>query len=255
MGALAGQHAVVTGASRGIGLAIASALAAGGARVTLVGRNPDTLAAAAENVGHGARARAADVTDEAAITGALEQAAREAGPVTILVNNAGGVDSKPFKRLTADDLRASLDLNLMSVFHASRAVLPGMLERGTGRIVNIASTAGQKGYAYVSHYCAAKHAVIGLTRALAVEVAKSGVTVNAVCPGYTDTDLLRGSVDTIQAKTGLSREQALAQMLAGNPQGRPVLPEEVAAAVLWLCGPGAASVTGQSIGVSGGEVT
>lgn len=255
MGALAGQHAVVTGASRGIGLAIAQVLAAEGARVTLVGRNPDTLVAAAGQVGHGSRAHAADVTDQAAVTAALAAIARESGPVDILVNNAGGTDSKPFRRLTAEDMRRALDLNLMGAFHSIRAVLPAMLERRRGRIVNIASTAGQKGYAYVAHYCAAKHAVVGLTRALAVEVAKSGVTVNAVCPGYTDTDLLRESVANVQAKTGLSREEALAQMLSGNPQGRPVLPGEVAAAVLWLCGPGASAVTGQSIGVSGGEVT
>lgn len=247
---LDGQQAVVTGGGRGIGLAVARVLAAAGAGVTLIGRDEGRLAAAAAGIGSAARFVTADVTDGPALTAALGGL----GPIDILVNNAGGTEGKPFKRVTADDLRRSLDLNLMGAFHAIQAVLKGMVARGSGRIVNIASTAGQKGYAYVVPYCTAKHALIGLTRSLAVELARSGVTVNAVCPGYTDTDLLQSSLDAIQAKTGLSRDEALSQVLAGNPQGRPVQPEEVAAAVLWLCGPLAGSVTGQSIGLSGGEV-
>ncbi|HYC02227.1 MAG TPA: SDR family NAD(P)-dependent oxidoreductase [Azospirillaceae bacterium] len=246
---LGGKHALITGGSRGIGLAIAEALAGAGARVTILGRTEESLRAAAERIGAGWTV--ADVTDGPA----LRTAVAAAGAIDILVNNAGGADSKPFKRLEESDLRRMLDLNLMSAFTATQAVLPGMVERGWGRVVNIASTAGQKGYAYVAHYCAAKHAVIGLTRALAVEVAKSGVTVNAVCPGYADTDLLRDSVANVRAKTGLSEEDALARMLAAVPQGRAVAPAEVAAAVLWLCGPGSSGITGQSIGVNGGEVT
>lgn len=247
---LHGQQAVVTGGGRGIGLAIARALAGAGVGVTLIGRDEGRLAAAAAGIGPATRFVAADVTDGPALTAALGGL----GPVDILINNAGGTEGKPFKRVTADDMRRSLDLNLMGAFHAIQALLPGMVARGAGRIVNIASTAGQKGYAYVVPYCTAKHALIGLTRSLAVELARSGITVNAVCPGYTDTDLLRASLDAIQAKTGLSRDQALSQILAGNPQARAIRPEEVAAAVLWLCGPQAGSVTGQSIGLSGGEV-
>lgn len=247
---LHGQQAVVTGGGRGIGLAIARALAGAGAGVTLIGRDEGRLATAAAGIGPATRFVAADVMDGPALTAALGGL----GPVDILINNAGGTEGKPFKRVTADDMRRSLDLNLMGAFHATQALLPGMVARGAGRIVNIASTAGQKGYAYVVPYCTAKHALIGLTRSLAVELARSGITVNAVCPGYTDTDLLQASLDAIQAKTGLSRDQALSQILAGNPQARPIRPEEVAAAVLWLCGPQAGSVTGQSIGLSGGEV-
>ena len=147
-----------------------------------------------------------------------------------------------------------LALNVESVFAATRAVLPAMIERRHGRIVNVASTAGIKGYAYVSAYVAAKHAVVGMTRALALETARTGVTVNAVCPGFTDTDLVRDGVANIVAKTGRSEEEALASMTKANPQGRLVAPAEVADAAAWLCGPGASAVTGQAIAVAGGEV-
>jgi NAD(P)-dependent dehydrogenase (short-subunit alcohol dehydrogenase family) len=147
-----------------------------------------------------------------------------------------------------------LDVNLKGVFATWQAGLPAMLERGWGRLIAIASTAGLKGYAYVTGYCAAKHGVIGLTRALAQETAQSGVTVNAICPGYTRTPLLERSLDTIVAKTGRARAEAEATLLAANPQGRFIEPEEVAATVLWLCGAGAASVTGQAIAIAGGEI-
>jgi NAD(P)-dependent dehydrogenase (short-subunit alcohol dehydrogenase family) len=148
-----------------------------------------------------------------------------------------------------------LDVNLTGVFLCTRAVLPSMLERGYGRIVNVASTAGQVGYAYVAAYCAAKHGVIGLTRALALEVATKGVTVNAVCPGYTETELLRASLDQIMSKTSRSEQDARDALVRHNPQRRFVQPEEVANAVLWLCAPGSDAMNGQSISVSGGEVT
>jgi NAD(P)-dependent dehydrogenase (short-subunit alcohol dehydrogenase family) len=252
---LAGRHALVTGAARGIGAEIARTLAAEGATLTLLGRDLDALrrmAASLPGQGHGAAS--ADVADEAAVRAAFAQAAAERGPIAILVNNAGAAESAPFLKTTPALWRRMLDVNLTGTFLCTQAALPGMLEAGWGRIVNIASTAGQKGYAYVAAYTAAKHGVIGLTRALALEVARKGITVNAVCPGYTDTEILRTSVANVVGKTGRSEADALAEFSAVNPQKRIVQPAEVADAVRWLCGEGAGSVTGQSVSVSGGEV-
>ncbi|MDH6590750.1 NAD(P)-dependent dehydrogenase (short-subunit alcohol dehydrogenase family) [Variovorax sp. TBS-050B] len=252
---LAGRHALVTGAARGIGAEIARTLAAEGATLTLLGRDLDALqrlAATLAGQGHGAAV--ADVADEAAVRTAFAQAAKERGPVAILVNNAGAAESAPFLKTSAALWQRMLSVNLTGTFLCTQAALPGMLDAGWGRIVNIASTAGQKGYAYVAAYTAAKHGVIGLTRALALEVARKGVTVNAVCPGYTDTDILRTSVANVVGKTGRSEADALAEFSSVNPQKRIVQPAEVADAVRWLCGEGAGAVTGQSISVSGGEV-
>jgi 3-hydroxybutyrate dehydrogenase len=182
-------------------------------------------------------------------SGALDPQAR----FDILVASAGAADSAPFLKSGDALFRRMLDVNLMGVVHGVRAVLPGMVGRGFGRIVAVASTAGLKGYPYVTAYGAAKHAVVGLVRALALEVAGKGVTVNAVCPGFTDTELAAASLERIVAQTGRSREEARAALVRHNPQGRLVAPDEVADAVLWLCGEGAASVTGQAIAVSGGE--
>ena len=176
------------------------------------------------------------------------------GPVAILVNNAGAAESAPFVRTSLALLRRMLEVNLIGTFLCSRAALPDMLEAGFGRIVNVASIAGLKGAAYVSAYCAAKHGVIGLTRALALETATKGITVNAVCPSYTDTDMTRAAVANIVAKTGRSAADAEMELVRKNPQGRLIRPEEVAATVLWLCAPGAEAITGQAIAVAGGEV-
>ena len=253
---LAGRHALVTGAARGIGAEIARQLAADGAVLTLLGRRHDTLQALADALpGHGHGVVVADVVDALAVAEAFEQVRRVRGPVLILVNNAGQAESAPFLKTSPELWQRMLDVNLSGSFHCAQAALPYMLAARWGRIINIASTAGQKGYAYVTAYSAAKHGVIGLTRALALEVAAKGVTVNAVCPGYTETDILRDGIANVVAKTGRSEAEARAGFAAGNPQQRIVQPAEVADAVRWLCGEGAAAITGQSISVSGGEIT
>jgi NAD(P)-dependent dehydrogenase (short-subunit alcohol dehydrogenase family) len=243
---LAGQRALVTGGGRGIGAAIAAALTAQGARVTVLGRTEATLKRAVAD-GVAAAFIVADVTDPAAWA-AIDE------PLDILVNNAGAAESVPLARTTRAQWDAMLAVNLTSAFEACRAVAPGMAKRGYGRIVNIASTAGLRGYPYVAAYCAAKHGMIGLTRALAMEFATSGVTVNAVCPGWTETDLLMGAVERVVATTGRKAEAVLEHFAKSNPQGRLIAPAEVAEAVLFLCRPGASAMTGQAIAVAGGEV-
>jgi len=250
---LAGRHAVVTGGGSGIGAAIGHALAAAGAAVTLMGRRRDPLEAHAGALPRAA-AVACDVTDEAAVREAFAGAAGRLGAVDILVSNAGAAESAPFDRTDLDLWQRMIAVNLTGAFLCARAVLPGMVERGRGRIVNVASTAGLKGYPYVAAYCAAKHGVVGLTRALALEVAASGVTVNAVCPGYTETAILDDAVENIARATGRDPERARAALVKVNPQGRFVQPGEVAATVTWLCSAGAAALTGQAIAVAGGEV-
>jgi len=251
-GLLRSSHALVTGGGRGIGLAIATALTRAGATVTVLGRNR-TMLDDAVAAGCAANAAVADVSDQAAVASAIGEAASR-HPIDVLIANAGAAESAPFGRSDAVLFQRMMDVNFMGVVHAAHAVLPGMIERRRGRVIAIASTAGLKGYAYVSAYSAAKHAVIGLVRSLALETAKSNVTVNAVCPGFTETDLLEGSVANIMRKTGRSREQAVAELAKHNPQARLVAPSEVADAVLWLCGEGASAITGQAIAVAGGEV-
>jgi NAD(P)-dependent dehydrogenase (short-subunit alcohol dehydrogenase family) len=254
MGNHEGRHALVTGGGSGIGAAIALALVAQGARVTVLGRRMEMLEALVQPHPESLHAVCADVADAGQVATAFAEANKRFGPVQILVNNAGQAASATFLKTDAALWKQMLSVNLTGTFHCSQAALPQMLQAGWGRIVNVVSTAGLVGYAYVAAYCAAKHGVIGLTKSLALEVAKKGITVNAVCPGYTETDILRESIANVVTKTGRNEAEARAEFAKGNPQGRIVKPTEVADTVLWLCGEGASSITGQSISVSGGEV-
>ena len=251
---LQGQHAVITGGGTGIGAAIARALAAEGAKLTLIGRRREKL----EEVGSepfDALVSPADVTDRAQVQNCFATAREAQGPITILVNNAGAAESARFDEVTEENWRRTMAVNLDALLHCCQAALPDLLAAEAGRIVTIASTAGLKGYAYVAPYVAAKHGAVGLTRALAAELASTNVTANAVCPGFTDTEMIAEAIDKIRSKTGRSAEEARAELMRSNPQGRLIDPNEVANAVLWLCLPESRSINGQAIAVAGGEVT
>ncbi|MBZ9813254.1 SDR family NAD(P)-dependent oxidoreductase [Mesorhizobium sp. CA7] len=249
---IAGKHALVTGGGSGVGKAIAQVLAAEGVAVTICGRREATLAEVTKENDR-IFAVTADVTNEAAMADVYQKAEAARGPFDIVVANAGMAGSAAAHKTALADWQRTLDVNLTGAFLTVKPALSGMLARKTGRIIFIASTAGLKGYAYVAPYVAAKHGVVGLMRALAAETAKSGVTVNAVCPGFVETEMLEESVQRIVEKTGRSTDEARASLAATNPQGHFIQPEEVAAAVLWLCSDAARSITGQAISISGGE--
>lgn len=251
MTALAGQHAVVTGGGTGIGAAIAHRLAGAGAAVTVIGRRPGPLQAVADAIG--GAAETADLTRPDETTAAFARARAGHGPITILVANAGQAETAAFAATTPALLDAMIGANLHSFFHAAQVALPDLRAAAHGRIVAVASTAALKGYAYSSAYAAAKHGVLGMVRSLAHELARTRVTVNAICPGFTDTDLVARAADAIQQRTGRDAGEARAALARFNPQHRLVAPDEVAEAALWLCLPASASVTGQAISISGGE--
>jgi len=254
---LENRHVVITGGGHGIGGSIAEAMAALGASLSLLGRDPWKLeahAAMLRELGVAVETFACDVADEAAVEQAFAASRERLGDAHVLVNNAGQAESAAFADTDRALWERMLGVNLTGSYLCARQVLPAMLQARAGRIVNIASTAGLRGYPKTAAYCAAKHGVIGLTRALALETAKSGVTVNAVCPGYTDTAMAQRAVDGLSAALGKSADEARQMLTRINPLGRLVTPDEVAATVAWLCSPDAGAITGQSIPVAGGEV-
>lgn len=244
---IAGKHVVVTGGGSGVGADMARLFADAGAQVTIMGRTEAALNA------QGLPWQVCDVTDAAAVVAAFEAARAAHGPVSVVIANAGAADSKPFARMSAQDFEAMLSVNVTGVFNVWQAALADMKAAGWGRMIAVASTAGLKGYPYVAGYVAAKHGVVGLTRALSLELAKTGITVNALCPGFIDTPMLDRSVANIVAKTGKSAEEAVTGLTAGNPQKRLIQTDEVAGAALWLCSDAARSVNGHTLSLSGGE--
>jgi len=252
---LAGTHALVTGGGTGIGREIALALDAAGANVSVLGRTEKTLRETVDLFsGDGGGYAVADVTDGDSVAKAVNARVEAAGPVGILVNNAGAAKSAPLTKMSPALWDEMLTINLTSVFVVTQAALQSMRSLDKGRIINVSSTAGLKGYPYVSAYCAAKHGLIGFTRSVALELIKTPITVNAVCPGYTDTPILDRSLDNITDATGMDRSSARDKLAATNPQERIITPEEVAAAVLWLCADTSHGMTGQAIAVAGGEI-
>lgn len=241
-------HVVISGGGTGVGAETAQQFAAAGYAVTILGRTEATLRA--QSLPY----QVCDVTDADAVAAAFEAARKASGAVTAVIANAGAATSVPFAKMTAADLTAMTDVNLTGVFNVWQAGLADMMAAGSGRMITIASTAGLKGYPYVAGYCAAKHGVVGLTRALALELARTGITVNAICPGFIETPLLERSIATIVEKTGMNAQDAAKSLTKGNPQRRLIQPDEVAATALWLCSDAARSVNGHTLSLSGGEI-
>jgi NAD(P)-dependent dehydrogenase (short-subunit alcohol dehydrogenase family) len=252
MAALDGLHALITGAGSGIGAAIARAFANEGAAVSLVGRRKTLLDEIAKSL-PGAKAIAADVTNIADCAAMVEAARAANGPIDIVVANAGSAESAPAEKISVEHWDRMIGVNLTGAFFTVQAALGDVMRKGEGtrRIIFTASTAGLKGYPYTAAYCAAKHGVVGLARALAVELELSGVTVNAVCPGFTDTPLLDAAAAGVANKTGRTLSEARAALAKDNADGRLISPEAVAEKVLWLCSPAAAGITGEAIVVAG----
>lgn len=254
------RHAVITGASKGIGAAIARALAHAGINLTLIGRNQEKLDELAQTLQTltSTFVCAVDITQASKVQASLELAVNKLGPIDILVNNAGQATSQSFAKTDLQLWNQMMDNNLTGTYICTHAAMPHMLkavENGaTGRIINIASTAGLQGYSYVAAYTAAKHGVIGLTRALALELARKKITVNAICPGFTETDILADAIENIMKQTGKSEAEARLALASRNPQQRLIQTEEIAHTVLWLCSPSSDSINGQTIAIDGGEL-
>lgn len=242
------RHVIVTGGGTGVGAETAQQFATAGYAVTIMGRKEAPLRA------QGLSYQLCDVTDANQVAAAFDAARTEHGPITVVVANAGAAASKPFAKMSPSDLAAMLGVNLTGVFNVWQAALPDMKAAKSGRMIAVASTAGLKGFPYVSGYCAAKHGVVGLTRALSLELAKTGITVNAICPGFIETPMLERSVANIVATTGMSEDDALKSLTKGNPQGRLIQTDEVAATAVWLCTKAARSVNGHTLSLSGGEI-
>lgn len=253
MSKLSGKHAVITGGGTGIGLAIATAFKAEGATLTLMARNLDRLKQAAEKLGDNVNVLTCDVTDPASVTQAFERAEHDNGMVDILVNNAGAAESSPFDKTSLESWQRMLDVNLTGPFLCSQAVIHNMMTANKGRIITISSTAGLKAFQKISAYGAAKHGVIGLTRNIALELAKTNITANCICPGFTETDIAANAIQNIMKKTGMTATEAESAIISTNPQGRIIKPDEIATTAVWLASDAARSTTGQSIAISGGE--
>lgn len=246
------RHVVVTGGGSGVGAAIAECFSQAGFKVSIIGRRKEPLEKKGKKIG--AAYAVADVTDRAAVDSALEELRAQNGPITVAIANAGAAVSKPFAAMSQADVANMLDVNVTGVFNIWQACLADMMQENWGRMLAVASTASLKGYPYVSGYCAAKHGVLGLTRAVSLELAKKNITANAVCPGFVETPMLEASVENIIEKTGMSRQSAEDSLKAGNPMKRFIQPREVADTLLWLASAGAASVNGQAISINGGEI-